>query len=399
MRKKLITLLTVTGLCSLFAFSVQTHSAAANPFEQIKNKVQGFKPGNGPAQGMSGSQAQRIKSKAQTAQATVKQQHREGRDVSSQMQILKQVKPAMDARDFDKAERLLDTVLAQLDQEWEPSAPASDEQTTKLFGKPRRVTIRDYSSDAMEPFISRDGRYMFFNNLNDPNVNTDLHYATRIDELTFEYQGILDDIATSSLEAVATMDESGKFYYVSPTGWPDLIYRGDFDDGQITNVEHVTGLGDASEGHVLGPEISPDGQTLYYVRAQKGYTPGVPGAMDIKIATYEGGRFVELPNSDDIMKNINTDDLEYAPAISSNGLELYFTRAASLIVGNASSGRDLRVLMARRNSISEAFGEPKRISAIRGFVEGPTITDDGKSLYYHKKDGDRFVLYKVERRL
>ena len=31
------------------------------------------------------------------------------------------------------------------------------------FTHPQRVTIRGYNGDAMEPFLTRDGRYLFFN--------------------------------------------------------------------------------------------------------------------------------------------------------------------------------------------------------------------------------------------
>ena len=37
----------------------------------------------------------------------------------------------------------------------------------------------------MEQFVSRDGRYLVFNDRNDPGLNTELHYAERIDDLTF----------------------------------------------------------------------------------------------------------------------------------------------------------------------------------------------------------------------
>jgi hypothetical protein len=54
----------------------------------------------------------------------------------------------------------------------------------------------------MEPFITRDGRYLFFNNSNDPSVNTNLRYAERIDDLTFKYKGEVDSppIATDFSE-------------------------------------------------------------------------------------------------------------------------------------------------------------------------------------------------------
>jgi len=31
------------------------------------------------------------------------------------------------------------------------------------FGAPQRVTIRGYDGHAMEPFLTRDGRYLMFN--------------------------------------------------------------------------------------------------------------------------------------------------------------------------------------------------------------------------------------------
>jgi hypothetical protein len=40
----------------------------------------------------------------------------------------------------------------------------------------------------------------------------------------------------------------------------------------------------------------------------------------------------------------------------------------------------------------------RKIEAIDGFAEGPTLSPDGKALYYHKREGKRFVLYRVTRR-
>jgi len=52
----------------------------------------------------------------------------------------------------------------------------------------------------MEPFITRDGRYLLFNNSNDPSVDMNLHYAERIDDLTFAYRGEIAGVNTPSLE-------------------------------------------------------------------------------------------------------------------------------------------------------------------------------------------------------
>jgi len=46
-----------------------------------------------------------------------------------------------------------------------PSRPAA---AYTDFCAPVPVTITGHSGDEMEPFISKDGRYLFFNNRNDP---------------------------------------------------------------------------------------------------------------------------------------------------------------------------------------------------------------------------------------
>jgi hypothetical protein len=68
----------------------------------------------------------------------------------------------------------------------------------------------------MEPSISRDGQYLFFNNSNDPSVNTNLHWAERIDDLTFQYRGEIAGVNTTSLEGVASMDRNNVFTLSHP---------------------------------------------------------------------------------------------------------------------------------------------------------------------------------------
>ena len=89
-----------------------------------------------------------------------------------------------------------------------------------------------------------------------------------------------------------------------------------------------------------------------------------------------------------VTASINTDALEYAPTTSADELELFFTRA---------EGTVLSIWVAKRGSTSEPFGAPEKIEAIEGQVEGPTISPDGRSLYFHKLDGARFVIQRVTR--
>ncbi len=259
------------------------------------------------------------------------------------------------------------------------------------FAGPQRVTIQDYSDHAMEPFITRDGWYLFFNNSNDPAADTNLHWAERIDDLSFRYRGEIGGVNTTSLEGVASMDQDGVFYFVSTRSYDQTastIYRGSFAGGTVSAMELAPGVSTATPGMVnFDAEISPDGGTLYFVDSRFGSSG--PETADIIIAAWNGSAFVRDGSGAAIMRQVNTSKyLEYAPAISASGRELFFTRL---------EGSSPAIYAATRTDTSSPFEAPRKISAAAGFVEGPTLSPDGKSLYYHKRDGDLFVIYRVTR--
>jgi hypothetical protein len=107
------------------------------------------------------------------------------------------------------------------------------------------------------------------------------------------------------------------------------------------------------------------------------------------IARLKGGAFSIDPDGALIMKNINTGALEYAPCISNDGLELYFTRAAP--------GALPRIMVAARDSVNDPFSEPRILKHLTGFVEAPSISLDRKEMFFHKKVGETFVIYRAER--
>jgi hypothetical protein len=270
------------------------------------------------------------------------------------------------------------------------------EPGASAFRNPRRVTIQGYEGDAMEPFITRDGRYLLFNNSNDPSIDTNLHYAERIDDLTFEYRGEIAGINTPVLEGVPTMDGEGNFYFVSPRSYGatfSTLYRGRFDDGVVSNIELVPGVSREEPGMVnFDVEVSAGGNDLYFVDGRFGSAGGLPETADLVMAHRSDSSFERAANSSAMFRKINTSALEYAAAISANGLELFFTRYAP------QQSAAPFILRAVRKSKSKPFGAPQKVAAAAGFVEGPTLSSDGRSLYYHKKDGDRFVIYRVTRR-
>jgi len=57
------------------------------------------------------------------------------------------------------------------------------------------------------------------------------------------------------------------------------------------------------------------------------------------------------------------------------------------------------IMRATRPSRSAPFGRPKEVRAIGhwDFVEAPTLSSNGRELYYHKFMGKKFRLFKVSR--
>lgn len=271
------------------------------------------------------------------------------------------------------------------------TAASQKEREGAAFGNPERVTIRGYSDHAMEPFITRDGRYLFFNNSNDPSVNTNLRYAERIGDLSFEYKGEIAGINTAALEGTPTMDKNGAFYFVSTRSYKETlstIYQGRFSGGAVTGLKIVEGLSEKALGRVnFDVEISADGRTIYFVDGVFSGKP-VPDKADIAIAFQSGEGFRRLSNSAELLMNVNTAALEYAACISPDELELFFTR-----VGKNGPA----IYRSTRKNATQPFDPPVRVAAIKGFVEAPTLSPDGLSLYYHLKEGERFVIYRVAR--
>src|SRR5690349_21866005 len=115
----------------------------------------------------------------------------------------------------------------------------------RAFGAPQRVAIRGYGGDAMEPFITRDGRYLLFNNRNDPRVDTNLHYAERVDDVTFDYRGELKGANSPALDGVASVDRDGNLFFISTRSYGQTlstVYRGRFNGGAVSGVELVQGV-------------------------------------------------------------------------------------------------------------------------------------------------------------
>lgn len=264
------------------------------------------------------------------------------------------------------------------------------------FSSPEPVSIRGYTDDAMEPFLSADGQILFFNNRNDPDVDTNLHAAYRIDDTTFAYVGTLEGANSPALDGVPTVDKHGVFYFVSTRSYSrtlSTIYRGRFADNQVSDVQLVDGISRNQAGIInFDVEISADGQTLYFVDGRFGQGP-MPEAADLVIAVRHDEGFERLENSAELLRNVNTEQLEYAAALSADERELFFTRVDQ----NQTPVPLPRIYRTIRDQQDAPFQCPQHVIGITGFVEAPTLSPDGLSLYYHRLAGDAFRLYRVTR--
>ena len=263
------------------------------------------------------------------------------------------------------------------------------------FGEPVPVPVVGYSGDAMEPFLSRDGRVLMFNSSNDPEEDTDLHWAERTDDGGFVYRGAIAGANSTALDGVPSMDARGRMFFVTTRSYEETlatIYQGEFVAGALRNVSIVEGVSRGVYGALnFDAEISADGETLYAVDGT--FRGGVvPKAADIFIARRDGAGFVRDPASARIFAQINTAALEYAPATSANELTLYFTRLSGRMFW-----RKLEILEARRTTRGDAFGPPVPIAAISGIVEAPSLGPDGRTLYFHRKVGGVYGIYGVSR--
>ena len=259
------------------------------------------------------------------------------------------------------------------------------------FGAPVRVAINGYTGTAMEPFITRDGAYLLFNNSNDAAVDTNLQLARRVDAVTFDYVGGLAGANSTSLDGVPTVAADGTMYFVSTRSYDatlSTIYTATFANETAANVALVPSISRRETLVVnFDVEVSADGNDLYFVDAGMNRA-GVPQHADLVLATRDGDGFSRRAG---VLDNVNSTALEYAAAISADELELFFTRVDAITAEAMPT-----IYRAQRGSLDEPFGIPEHVDAALGFVEGPTVAPD-RSLYYHRCESGTCSIYRITR--
>lgn len=270
-------------------------------------------------------------------------------------------------------------------------------QSWARFETPQPVTILGCDGDAMEPFVSRDRAVLFFNNRNEPPEQTDLHWAERIDDVNFRYRDRVEGANSARLDGVPTMSRDGRFCFVSPRAYDEMLATIHWGTWTVRGVSQVI-LQQEVSPHTRGQvvfdvELAADGAAMILAQGDFRGGSGFPRSANLQLARLIDGAFRLSPADDALFASVYTDELEYAGALSPDELELSFTR----LDGSPPLVRT-GIWLARRGRPNDAFSEPARIGAIGGFAEAATYSPDGCALYYHRRDRSRFSIWRALRR-
>jgi len=274
-----------------------------------------------------------------------------------------------------------------------------------IYSNEKAVTINGLTFDAMEPHLSTDGNALFFNSLNN-GTNTALYYAARVNDTTFNYIGlvpVVNQTTTPYLNAVASLDSSDNFYWVSVRNWPTVIenlHRIRFLTSSYTNFGKVYGdfYINSPGWLIMDAAISYQGQHLIYCNAWfNSCAGGAPCKASMGIAQkINDSTFNKLSNTATLFANINADTIThivYAPCLTMDGLELFYSRLLH-------NGTQTEVMVATRSNTNAAFGAPSvLVTAPSLLPEAPTLTADKSKLYYHKKVGGLFKIFLLYRNI
>lgn len=265
-------------------------------------------------------------------------------------------------------------------------------QSYPIFGNEIPVAINGLTFDAMEPFISPDGNMLLFNSLND-GINTSLYYATKINDSTFNFVGQVVGVNQSispHLDAVSSLDSANNFFWVSTRDWPgiteNLLRAGSNGASRVYGNFYIFSSG----WIVMDAAINYDGNYLYYCNANfTGTSGGAPSEAKLGIAQkVNDSTFNKISNSDIILANINdTNYIVYAPQVTKDGLELYFTRVSKITP-------QTEICVSVRNSSTANFSNPIVIYSNQPLTpEAPTVTINKTIMYYHQKQGNIFKIF------
>ena len=188
------------------------------------------------------------------------------------------------------------------------------------------------------------------------------------------------------------MNFNGNFYWTSTRNYPNelnTLFRGNFSLGTVNDIGRVQGDFNMNTAGwlIMDHGISLDGQFLYFNNARFDDT-NCQGPCETQLGIAQKNNdstFSTLSNSASILQNINDQNyIYYAPCISRDNLELYYTR---YLKGQITPNTVFEICVAIRSDSSSEFSIPTVLfsETISTLIEAPTLTVDKSILYYHRK--------------
>lgn len=325
---------------------------------------------------------------------------------------------AVNARGIRNAASLVASLVAataflSCSEEPETTVPAvsclSGLATNTEFTGETEITVSGYTGNAMEPRISHDQVVLFFNDKPASDADMNVHYAIRQSATVYNYIGTVPGtVASGYLDGVPAIDSSGNFYFISTRDYPtnsQTVFSGVLAvlGPSSLQVNSVAAADTAVKLSVTGAldmdlDVSWDGTLAVVSRAIFGGR-SYPDSSRLELFDVSSRALQTRSDGQSVFANVNRAGCAvYAGALSSDKKEVFY----SLFPTGAPTAADFRVMIAKRNSTTEAFAAGEVISAVtKNLAEGPSLTidDGGKTLYYHRFDpvSSSFKIYKVTR--
>ncbi len=269
------------------------------------------------------------------------------------------------------------------------------------FYNEQKVTITGFTGELQNPFISKDDKYLFFDSWS-KNEYLEIYFAEIIDDITFNFIGEVKGVNSQFNDFCPTMDSNNNFFFVSnrdqDSTYNSMLFSGTFDNGTVSNLHKISGTINNPNMNDLNYDvnISSDGNILLTTNIMLSDS-GREFNADINYAMKIGSDFNIPDNGNDIFFNINTTDANECYAeLSSDGLELFYSQYSIPFTSNA------KLLYATRKSINDPFSEPILITEpvnndTTSHVWAPSLSADGKRLYYYKIHYREHSVYMISR--
>lgn len=198
--------------------------------------------------------------------------------------------------------------------------------------EPEKLSISSDSWSDLDPFVSPDGKQLFFvstrtdegNASENGKKDMDIWVAARSgDEWSSPHR--LENVNSPGKEGSPSVARDGTLYFFSDRDasngknalYESRVVKGHYEPAILLPVAINAGPSDTS------PFISPNGKTLLFYSTREGGF----GKADLYVSSKKHGKWIASVNLGPV---VNSADSDYNPAVSPDGQEFFFGRNSKL---------------------------------------------------------------------